>query len=57
MLEETTENVFAKACAKLTPDEMTYVGINNNMRVFQIERKIKDVAQKVRSVQKYTANL
>jgi hypothetical protein len=23
MLEETTENAFAKACAKLTPNEMT----------------------------------
>jgi hypothetical protein len=34
-----------------------YVGIDNNMKVFQIEREIKEVAQKGRSVQEYAINL
>jgi hypothetical protein len=36
---------------------MIYARINNNMKVFQIERKIKEVAQKCRSVQEYAADL
>jgi hypothetical protein len=34
-----------------------YAGIDNNMKVFQIEREIEEVAQKGRSVQEYAASL
>jgi hypothetical protein len=34
-----------------------YVGIDKNMRVFQIEREIEKVAQKGRSIQEYAAYL
>jgi hypothetical protein len=34
-----------------------YAGIDNNMKVFQIEREIEEVAQKGRSVQEYAADL
>jgi hypothetical protein len=34
-----------------------YEGIDNNMRVFQIEREIEEVAQKGRLIQEYAANL
>jgi hypothetical protein len=34
-----------------------YAGIDNNMKVFQIEREIEEVAQKGRSIQEYVANL
>jgi hypothetical protein len=37
--------------------KMIYAGIENNMRVFQIDREIKVVVQGDRSMQKYTIDL
>jgi hypothetical protein len=34
-----------------------YAGIDNNIRVFQIEREIEEVAQKGRSIQEYVVDL
>jgi hypothetical protein len=34
-----------------------YAGIDNNMKVFQINKEIEEVAQKGRSVQEYAADL
>jgi gag-polypeptide of LTR copia-type len=51
MLEEATENVFVKACAKLTPDEMAIMVRVSAVHQAPLESKLKPVKVDLQSVE------